>query len=210
MIFNYRNIHDLIIGWAVKDPSLHEGLKRINTFLVDLSKFLNDPEFEKIRIGKATFISDRNQLSQASAMTQFCRVFNIANTTLTDSTPTLMLFQAETYDTDGMFSSLQPTKILFPTPGIYEVGAYITIEPVPSAVLAGCSIEILLNGTTVIGRTMIPHSSSRVYQITLHTCTIYSFSRNDYVECRVTQANDAVEDFSISAEVTGFWAHRLS
>jgi len=206
MIFNYRNIHDLIISWARKDPQLHEALKRINASLIDVNKFLNEPNFEKIHIGSAIFNSDRNALSQASAMTQACRVYKSAVQSIPDSTNTAIQFNTVRYDTDGMFDSVTNTRITFKAAGKYSIGGCIEFAAIgPGATLK--FVQILLNGTTILAKNNIDNAGT--FASTLST--EYIFAQNDYIELIVWQNSGAALNLNASLNYSPeFWAHRLS
>jgi hypothetical protein len=208
MKFDYKNISDLIISWGRKDAQLYEALKRVNGFCVELNKFLNDPHFDTLKLGTAIFDKDRNQLSQASAMTQMCRIYHDADQFVFDSAVAALEFNTTKYDTDGMHEVVLYSRITFQTPGYYNVGGCVVFESIGASIV---KTFIKLNGATVIVAQMGSDPSRAEVQTEVNLSTTYYFKQHDYITLEVYHLVLgginvlAIEDYS-----PHLWAHRLS
>jgi len=211
MIFNFRNIHDLVIGWLVKDPQLHEALKRVNKTLIDVSKFLNAPDFPVLKVGKIIFNSDRNQLNQSSAMTQSCRITHSISQAIVSGIDTPLVFDTDIFDTDDMHDTVvNNTRIIIKTAGLYITGmnAHFSVEGIggPSSFR---ELFIIINNTDRIVLDIIPPSEPHgtIFSIS----TIYQFSQGDYIEAWARQDTGTSLDILKTDKYSPiFWAHRLS
>lgn len=118
-----------------------------------------------------------------------CRVYRNAALSHTSSannqTPA---FDTESFtNTDGgavsgMWTSGDGSKITIRTAGVYVVTATIQFAANGTGFR---QLEILLNGTTVIGKEVEAGNSS--YSSTLNASTIYSFAATNYIQCQVYQ-----------------------
>lgn len=209
MEFNYRNIKELVIGWARKDPQLHEALSRVDKSLTDINKFLNDPKFPRLAVGNLFFNSDRNQLNQGSAMTQACRRYHSLNQSIADISFQQLVFDSTDFDTDGM--AFVADRITFKNAGYYMFGTQLCWAS-PSK---DCFeiVYILKNNTTII----LEESRRATYDGASSTtdcmnpCGIYYFNQGDYITVTVFHNEGGPRNINRSTDHSAIlWAHRLS
>lgn len=139
-----------------------------------------------------------------------CRVTRTTNQSIPDATETLVTFNAETYDTDGMHSTVtNNSRITIVTAGVYEVGFNGRFP-------SGNDYSVLqallrVNGTTYIAQEQNPGTGIAVPQrIGVKTTT--QFVVGDYIEVLVYQDNtgNTSEALEVFADYTPvFYATRL-
>lgn len=136
-----------------------------------------------------------------------CRVFDTDVQALTNNTLTALVFNNERYDTAVLHdTATNPTRITFPTTGIYEVGGCVETAS-RSDFLEGL-IGVRVDGITYLGfNREVPTATN--FALLLSVSTSYKFTAGQYVELIVRQQNSAAA--AVNTLVTGnyspeFWA----
>ena len=127
--------------------------------------------------------SARNAAITAALYTQGARVYNSANISIPNDTPTKVTFNSQSYDTDSIHSTItNPSRLTCNTTGKYIIsfGGYMTANPNGDR-----RFQILLNNTTYIAATRLGVDPSG-YTFT-PTSTIFGLTAGDYVEAVVYQ-----------------------
>ena len=138
---------------------------------------------------------------------QACRVTRSSALSIPDGgAVTTVGFDAEVFDTDGMHSTVtNNSRITIQTAGFYTVGFNGTLATDAAYVRSFC--EVVLNGSTSLGRSQTPGVSS---QQTLSISTVYQFDVGDYVELQVFQDSTAAHNLEVTADRSPeFWAARI-
>lgn len=134
------------------------------------------------------------------------RVYRTTNKSITDSTQTIVDFDAETYDTASLHdNSTNNTRLTIPYAGKYSTSAAIEFAANGTG-LRG--IYLRINGTTYIAG----HSTSgnATVNTTLSIETKYQFSVGDYIECSVFQTSGGNLDLLRNTDYSPiFMIHRL-
>jgi hypothetical protein len=111
--------------------------------------------------------------------------YNTSNISIASGVPTILLFNAEQFDTDNMHVTEGATRgrLTFNTAGKYNVSASIA----QTGSTSGASLlELLVNGAIVIASSRISNAGSVPYTTVK---TTYAFAQGDYVEARYTQTS---------------------
>lgn len=112
-----------------------------------------------------------------------CRVYNSGNESITASTPTVVTFDTERFDTDGIHSTSSNTgRLTCQTAGVYLIVAHGVWASAPGS---GSYTSIRLNGTTDIAKISVTTASLTNMSI----ATIYKLGASDYVENVVLQGS---------------------
>lgn len=116
--------------------------------------------------------------------------------TITTATPTLLIFDAEDWDYDGMINiSGAPTKITIKTPGVYSLSAILTLGDSATGIRY---VRIIKNGTVLCGN-MYPAAS--VFGTQLSTSGICKLVAGDYLEVEVYQTSGGNLNVSTTASL---------
>ena len=108
------------------------------------------------------------------------RVYNSAAITLTTATETLLTFNSERFDTNGLHSpSSNPGRLTAPSSGVYLISAHLTFASNATGIRYA---YIRLNGSTIIARAKLPTSGSGGLDDWLSISTICWLAAGDYVE----------------------------
>lgn len=139
---------------------------------------------------------------------QGCRLTRTSAQVITTGVFTMVQFNAELFDTDGMHSTTtNNTQITFNTPGIYVVGFNGTFEA--AATYSRVSTAIKLNGTTDLARFQNDGSVNNLQQF-LNVSTVYRFVAGDYIEFEVRQVSGANKNLEVTADRSPQgWAARI-
>lgn len=125
--------------------------------------------------------ADENGQSFIRAAQPAARLRRTTSQTIPNNTPTLIIFDAEDYDTDDMHDNVSnPTRLTCKTAGLYLLIAQIRWF---DNVDGDRTTRIKRNGTTVIAEVqdIAAHENGQV------AATIYQLNANDYVEVEVVQ-----------------------
>jgi hypothetical protein len=149
--------------------------------------------------GQAIFETDTNRYvgrSTADVWQQMglffdppaCRVFNNANISVVNATPTDLTYNSELFDTDSMHdTAVNPTRITIRTPGIYLVQAGGTWQADNDYVRR--LISFVVNATTTIARQSYEGSFNVTANEGFTLSTVYKFAANDFITASVFQQN---------------------
>lgn len=132
-----------------------------------------------------------------------CRVRNSADISIPNNTLTVLTFNAERFDTDGMHStSVNTGRITFATAGKYIIGGDIEwVGNVTNVRLIG----IRLNGATIIAYADQINSDTAVLRQSV--VTLYQFAAGDYVELLAYQnSGGALTVSALGNYSPEFWA----
>lgn len=151
------------------------------------------------------------------------RVYNNANQAIGDNTSTysipgsVVLFNAERYDTDAFHSTVSNTgRLTVPYTGKYRVGCNISFSNNGTGTR---SLWMVLNGTSVIGSAGVAandaNGSSQYTQLNINT--EYAFTAGDYIEILAYQVSGGSLDIIASAAAGSphseagaeFWISRI-
>jgi len=119
-----------------------------------------------------------------------CRVGNSANQSIPNTGDSVVTFNTEAYDTDGMHSTVTNTsRITLNTAGLYEVIFHGAFTPGNDYTSAWCYLRV--NGSTVIAPGVGGRSIVGAVALWLMVSTVWKFAAGDYVEVLVGQRNSA-------------------
>lgn len=117
-----------------------------------------------------------------------CRVFSTATTSLPNNATTVVTFDSERYDTDGMHStSVNTSRITVNTAGVYIVTAHVTFSS--DTDYTRLLVDILLNGATVVARHSLENPGADSNQRGFSVATVWKASATNYFEVRCLQVN---------------------
>lgn len=127
-----------------------------------------------------------------------CRVYNSASLAIPWASTTLLTFNSERYDPDGMHSTVSNTgRITFAVAGIYEVTAQV--EYTGRADWLNEYVGIRLNGGNYIAAAMMGTITVGTIPPILNPKTTYKFAVNDYVEVYAYGHNTPSAGFNVVA-----------
>lgn len=136
-----------------------------------------------------------------------CRVYHNTTQSLADSTFTVLAFNSERFDTDGMHDTVtNNSRITAKTAGLYMVG--FTFDVAAAGDYSAVTASFLVNGTTSISWAA-EYPNTRSDNQRLVAQTLWKFAVNDYVEVRAFQDNTANTARNVSASASSspeFWA----
>lgn len=130
------------------------------------------------------------------------RIFNSANIATVTATQTLLTYDSELYDTDGMHStSVNTSRLTCTVAGRYTIGAAVRWA---SNATGYRQVFFRLNGGTVIGSIIQPAVSGATTDQVINVP--YMLAVGDYVECYVVQASGGNLDVAAAARLSpDFW-----
>lgn len=133
------------------------------------------------------------------------RVYNNGVLSIPNTTPTLLTFNSERYDSDGMHDvAVNPGRLTCKTAGIFLITC--NVEFVSSAT-GFRQVYFRLNGATIIASTSEPAASGVAHQISL--VSPYALVVNDYVEVFAAQTSGGLLNISstgnYSPELSANW-----
>lgn len=128
-----------------------------------------------------SFLSTQRIESSQLPKTPGARVYHNANQAIATATETALAFNSERFDTDAIHdTATNNSRLTCRTPGIYTI---IGTAQWPSSPTSS-QINIRLNGTTHIARSLINSADYQIMNVAAH----YKLSAGDYVELVVRQA----------------------
>lgn len=129
------------------------------------------------------------------------RVYHNANQSIADATSTILSFNSEDYDTDGIHDNVtNNSRLTCQTAGKYTITASISFDANNTG---DRSAAFVLNGTTSIsGQRVLP--SNNGYTM-LTPVVIYDLSVSDYVEVRVYQNSGGALNVVFGAEYSPYF-----
>lgn len=114
-----------------------------------------------------------------------CRVYHDADQTIPNDTATVLSFNKERFDTDGIHdNTTNNSRLTCKTAGIYQITANVLFD---QNAVGTRSLRILRNGSVRIGISMVDATAATA--LGLVVTTIYELAVNDYVEVAVRQAS---------------------
>lgn len=141
---------------------------------------------------------------------QACRVNRTSAQSIPHATLTIVSFNAELFDTDGMHDTVtNNSRITINTAGFYTVGFNAAFAA--SGDYTRTRAILRMNGATDIAIGPIGPSSSPVEQPVMVSC-VYEFDVGDYIEVRVDHINgaSAARDLvNVADRSPHFWAARI-
>jgi hypothetical protein len=125
------------------------------------------------------------------------RAYHNTTQTSTENSWVSLALNSERLDTDTIHdTATNNSRLTCKTAGIYQISGNASWANGGST--AGIrALRILLNGTTVIGETLITASAAQDY--TLNVSTVYELAVNDYVQLQVYCDNTGVGSLTINA-----------
>ena len=143
-----------------------------------------------------------------SVATQGCRVTRNASQSITNSTVTIINFNAEITDNNVMHdNATNNSRITINVPGIYVVG--FSGELATAAVYTRVIASLLLNGATMITRNQYAGTTTDAPQ-RIETSTVRRFAAGDYIEVQVFQTSTATRNLTVNTEYSPiFYAARI-
>lgn len=119
------------------------------------------------------------------ALAAGARVYHSAAQSIANTTTTVLAFDSERYDTDVIHdTATNNSRLTCKTAGKYLITAHIDWD---GAVAGARSIQILLNGTTIIAADFDASIGAGGMQQSIST--VYALAVNDYVEVQVFQSS---------------------
>jgi len=116
-----------------------------------------------------------------------CRVTHSVNQSILDSTATILAFDTERWDTDGIHDPVtNNSRLTVVTAGKYVICANVEWDFTGVGIKI-FSLRLRLNGTTEIGRNARRQEDVAVQAL----CTIYDLAVSDYVEVQVRQVTSS-------------------
>lgn len=134
------------------------------------------------------------------------RVFRSTNAGIGTGAITALSFNSTRYDTDGMFTTANATRLTVKTAGKYAVGGTVEFVNAAGAIRI---LDVRLNGTTILARqTVTPLGGGFVTEMTV--ATIYDLVVGDFLELTVFQdSGGPININSVGNYSPEFWCHRL-
>jgi hypothetical protein len=121
-----------------------------------------------------------------------CRVSHSTTQAIANATPTVLAWNTEDYDTDGMHSTVtNNSRITFVTAGKYIFSSSVKFAT-SIAASTSARIEILLNGTTVIASQSTAAVGTEAPALNIGDAR--DFASGDYIEVRVYHNSGGSED----------------
>lgn len=123
------------------------------------------------------------------------RVYNSANLSIADNTPTIVTYDTERFDDGDLFSLANPSRLTAKK----TVPHIITFNGSWEDSAVGYrAFEILLNGATVIARHV--EEADAASKTEFEVATIYKLTVGDYVEARVYQNSGGALNLEVHAQ----------
>lgn len=110
---------------------------------------------------------------------------------------TTVIFDTVDFDSDNMYSMSNPSKVVIPSDGLYQiVGQVIFYLQAP----AGCrALHMILNGSITIGSQVTTSNGANTYGV--NCGSIYKFKKGDYIELIAYQVSGG--ELNITNDVNG-------
>lgn len=134
------------------------------------------------------------------------RVFHNAAQSIANNTLTVLAMNSERYDVGSCHSTVtNNSRLTVPSggDGKYSIGASVEFA---SNATGYRQVNILLNGTTNIGATLLPTNGSTV--AVGEAVAEYALAAGDYVECQVRQTSGGALNVTSSSNYSAeLWMH---
>lgn len=131
-----------------------------------------------------------------------CRVFSPNS----QVSPGIFVFEDEDYDTDKMHDAGASSKITIQTAGKYHYGA--SIEWNNPGIPAAVTMEILLNGATVINKGVVSVLAV-LANVAQEVVGDFEFAQGDFIEVKTDDTAGGMKGLAIASYSPVFWAHRI-
>lgn len=139
-----------------------------------------------------------------------CRVYRSTAQNITSTTWTALSFDTEVYDTDGCWSSAQPTRLIAKRAGYYLVGGAVTFDTtVVTESDKRVSVYIRSNGSVVESPGGTVHTVSGKWASTTETVLVH-LDVDEYVEIMAQHDMTGTKATSASRAWTQGWMVRQS
>ena len=152
-----------------------------------------------------TDIGDGNVTPLKLSVFPKCRVFNSASVAIVTSTPTVLTFDSENFNTDNNHrTTANPSRLTCQTAGTYLIGGQVVFATNGNGSRLA---DIKLNGGNVIAsqKTLSATASPAM----VHVVTIYQLSVGDFVELEATQGSGGALNVQAESDGPVFWMTRL-
>jgi hypothetical protein len=138
------------------------------------------------------------------------RVYASASVAVATATLTAIPFDSERYDTDTIHDTVtNNTRLTCKTAGVYVAGGTFLF---PADANGYRDAQLVVNGSTIIGRQVSPVSSGTAQTIFTLAGVQWQFAVNDYVELKVAQTSGSTLAAFHPSGTGGpeFWMSRVS
>jgi hypothetical protein len=121
-----------------------------------------------------------------------CRVARSIAQSIPDLTVpnTTIVFDTVDFDSDNMYSIDNPSRIVVPSDGVYQIFGQVVFNKQGAA--GARSLHIVLNGSINIGSQVTTSNGINTYG--LNAGNIYKFKKGDYVEMKAYQVSGGALD----------------
>lgn len=147
-----------------------------------------------------------------AAVSPRTRVYRSTSQTIVRVTPTAIIFDTERYDTDGGWSSGQPTRLTVPEDGVYAVGGHVQLLGMTTAIDNYLALRI--NGTQTIALQQGAGSAISNNPTTNILVPAIPLVAGDYVELLVNHTDDSDRNTGAGTasdwNLCDFWFQRLT
>jgi hypothetical protein len=163
-------------------------------------------------IGKMAMLGDGGKFDPSVIPTvekqdTICRVTRSTAQSIPNSAHTEISFDTVEFDSDNIYDNANPTKLVVPSDGIYQVMSYVVFAISSSAGVRFSGIRV--NGSTFIaGQTS---EANAVNGVGLNCGTICKFKKGDYIELDAFQVSTgALNVTSDSAGIPSLSIYKIS
>lgn len=192
------------------------GVPDIYTTKGDLAVATGADAAARLAVGAddATLTADASTASGLAWQIQpAARVYRSTALDVSAATWTATTFNAERFDTDGMWVVGSPTRLTVPTGGggLYLIGANVAfLTGITANAASVVGVRIVLNGATTIALDLRNHYRAVAVDLTISLSTLYALSATDYVEVGVytSQDVDIASGGNYSPEFWAIWQRR--
>lgn len=141
-------------------------------------------------------------VNNLTALAAGARVYHNAAQSIANSTPTVLAFNSERYDTDTIHDTVTSnSRLTCKTAGKYLIAASVEFAGNATGYR---EVALLLNGATVIANQTVP--SGLAGALSVAVAAEYALAVNDYVEARVFQTSGG----PLNVNVTGNYSPEFS
>lgn len=116
-----------------------------------------------------------------------CRVYSSVPFTVPDAVNTIIPFDSARWDTDNMYSAVNPSRITFNTAGLYLVGGCMEFPGAPTS--AGSKTMFVRASGAIPFISAGDQAPGTDYYFELETNTIWPFQVGEYIELQVYQSS---------------------
>jgi hypothetical protein len=140
--------------------------------------------------------------------TATCRVSKSTSQSIPNSTGTIIIFDTVEFDSDNMYDTVNPSRLVIPSDGVYQIMGQVIFSLQASAGVR--AVGILANGSITIGNQGITTNGANTFGINVGS--IYNFKKGDYIEMNVYQTSGGALDITSdnNTGITSFSAYKIS